>query len=86
MGVTIDTAMDDLLTFRDIDRFPYRVSIKMTWEEQHATCDAISEWLAEHKLEYRGSGLFWVEANRVLEMIVAFKDASTAALFKLTWS
>lgn len=85
MGVIIDTAMADLMTFRDIDQFPFRVSIRMTWEDQHAKCDAIDEWIAEHKLEYRTSGLFWVEANRVLEMNVAFKDSRTATLFKLTW-
>lgn len=85
MGVVIETAMDDLMSFRDIDEFPYRISIMMRWEDQHEKCDAIDKWIAEHKLDYRESGLFWVEANHALEMILAFKNPGVATLFKLTW-
>ena len=56
MGVIVETAMDDLMTFRDIGQFPHRVTLQMRWEEQHARYESIDQWIAEMKPDYRVSG------------------------------
>lgn len=86
MDITLKCAMDDLMTFNDIAKFPHHVSLRMTWEDQHRLYESIDQWIAEMKPDYRASGLFWIEQDKTLESIFAFKDLAVATLFKLRWA